>query len=165
MKFRNTTQSWVSTICVPLVFMLMLGGWTCSSSQTSQQKAVAYVELAINTTEALIPVVPQLAGAKPFLDTALAGVKAWQPGQPIPQNAVAALQSALAQAEQSFSGLSAAQEAAIGILVATIISALQIAGVVTVSRMKTANDYVGKSPAQLKKAFNDNAKAAGVHTI
>lgn len=161
MKFRNITQSWVSAFCIPLVLMMM----TACPAQTTQQRAVAYVELAVNTTEALIPVIPALAGAKPFLDTALAGVKAWVPGQPIPSNVVTALQAALAQAEQSFTGLTPAQETLISILVATIISALQLAGVTTASRRATASQYVGKSPEQLKKAFNQNAKAAGVNTI
>lgn len=156
-----TYQQMIALLGILLVLNL---GVACSA--TKPATIVAYVNLAVDTAVALAVVIPALGPTVPFLRVAQAGLAGWQPGMPIGANVIAALQSALAQAEQSFPGITPALQAAISILIAAIVAALTIAGKLPApsSKMK-AGRYSGMSANHLREEFNKNAAAAGVKPI
>jgi hypothetical protein len=158
-----TYQKLLALICIPLM-LTAFGGWACTAKQ--QQTIVSYVGLAVDTCSALSAAVPAIGVVCPVLQTAQAGLDAWVPGNPVPQNVIAALQAALPKAEAEFPGITSEQKDLIAILVVAIEGGLTIAGVATVSRKQMAsNPYAGLSPKQLRQKFNSKAKAACVPTI
>jgi len=149
---------------IVLSLLLCMGLLTFSTGCTkSPANLVAYVNLAVDTAAALAPLIPGLAPIVPYLQVAQAGLAGWQPGMPVSANVIAALQSALAQAEQSFN-ISPALKAELAILIAALITALQLAGVTTAAKAPV-NPYAGRSANWLRNKFNEQAAAAGVKTI
>src|ERR1039458_1017136 len=126
---KATYKQWLALMIVPLFLTMTVA--------CNQQTIVTYVTLAVDTAAALTPLIPALAPISPYLQIATAGLSGWKAGQPIPQNVVAALQAALAQAEKSIPGITPAQQAEIGILVTAILGALTIAGVIPASDRKS----------------------------
>ena len=157
---KATYKKWLALMAVPLILTFTV------ACPANSQTIVTYVTLAVDTAAAIVPLIPGLAPISPFLQVAASGLSGWKAGQPISQNVKDALQAALAQAEKTFPGITPAQQTEIGILVAAIVSALTMAGVLKVSEAKMkAGRYSGMSPDALRKEFNKNAAAAGVATI